>query len=57
MKSIKPLPLLVSAGLLADPAISKELDMIRNTTDIKAHSVQHGGLPGTDKNLRHKDAN
>ena len=56
MKSIKPLPLLVSAGLLAGPAISKELDMLRNTTDSKAHSVQHGGLQGADKNLRHKDA-
>ena len=57
MKSIKPLPLLVSAGLLAGPAIAKELDLIRNTADIKVHSVQHRGLPATDKTLRHKDAN
>jgi hypothetical protein len=57
MNSIKPLPLLVSGGLLAGPAICKKLDMIRNTTDIKAHLVEHGGLPGTDKNLHHKDAN
>jgi len=57
MKSIKPLPLLVSAGLLAGPAISKELSMIRDAADSTTHSAQHGGLPGTDKNLRHKDAN
>jgi len=57
MKSIKPLPLLVSAGLLAGPAISKEPDMTRDTAGIETHSAQHGGLSGTDKTLRHKDAN
>ena len=57
MKSIKPLPLLVSAGLLAGPAISKELIMIRDAADSTTHSAQHCGLPATDKNLRHKNAN
>ena len=57
MKAIKPLPLLVSAGLLAGSAISKELGTNQHTTGTKAHSLQGNGLPVTDKNLRHKDAN